>query len=498
MLNPKTANRTTASKAQRRSVPKEASELMKRRYAEQQARRQRERDDPVQYATGRVEQDELYSTSLAVDGTRRATHHGRTVPKRESPPAKRAAEKRFRQEIIKKQAETARKTSERAAQATVRVVETVARAVRSIGSPALAFGGVVLVVLVLFVALIAAVATSPFGILFANERASVDALSLAAAVAQVNRDFSERLEALQSAECYDDITVEGETADWTEILAVFAAQVAGANDGTDVATMDADRIERLKSVFWDMNVLTTEEETIDHPDSDPDDDTDDSWTEKILHITLTSKTAADMPSAYSFTTRQTDAMNELLAEQAMLIGLAGSLTAYSSEAAEIVKRLPDDLSPERREVVRVACSLVGKVTYFWGGKSLTLGWNDRWGTLQKVTAGGNSTSGTYRPYGLDCSGFVDWVFYNATNGAYYPGHGGGATMQHLDCVPIAWADAQPGDLVFYPDDSHVGIVGGWDKDGNLRVIHCASSANGTVVTGASGFVAVGRPNNFYV
>ena len=479
----------TTPKTLRRAVPKAVSEQMKRRYVEQLARRQHERDDPVQYATDKVERDERYSASLAADGARRTTRRPRTVPKRETSPAK----QRLRREAIKKQAEAARRTSERVAQASERVAEAVTRAFRAAGSPVLALGGgAVLVVLTVFVALIAAVAASPFGILFANESASADAVPLAAAVAQVNRDFGERLEELQGADSYDDITVEGATADWTDVLAVFAAKVAGADDGADVATLDADRIERLKAVFWDMNDLTTEVKTIDHPDSDLSDG-DDSWTECNLTITLTPKTASDMPSVYGFTARQTDAMNELLAERAMLTELVGSLTAYSAEAADIEKRLPDDLSPERREVVRVACSLVGKVTYFWGGKSLVLGWDDRWGTLQKVTADGNSTSGTYRPYGLDCSGFVDWVFFNATNGAYYPGHGGGATMQHLDCAPVAWAGAQPGDLVFYPDDSHVGIVGGWDEYGELRIIHCASSTNGTVVTGIGGFTAIGRP-----
>ena len=386
-------------------------------------------------------------------------------------------------------------TTTRTAQATAHATLFIARSVKSAVSAIPAFGGAGLVVLAVFAALIAAVAASPFGILFANECASADAVPLAVAVAQVNRDFSEQLENLQGADSYDDITVEGATADWTEVLAVFAAKVAGADDGADVATLDADRTERLKAVFWDMNDLTTEVETIDHPDSDLSDG-DDSWTECNLTITLMPKTAADMIDVYGFTARQTDSMNELLAERAMLTELVGSLTAYSAETADIEKRLPDNLSPERREVVRVACSLVGKVTYFWGGKSLVLGWDDRWGMLQKVTADGNSTSGTYRPYGLDCSGFVDWVFYNATGGAYYPGHGGGATLQHRGCAPIAWTDAQPGDLVFYPDDSHVGIVGGRDEDGTLRIIHCASSANGTVVTGASGFTSVGQPMLF--
>ena len=70
----------------------------------------------------------------------------------------------------------------------------------------------------------------------------------------------------------------------------------------------------------------------------------------------------------------------------------------------VVDALPEDLAPVRRAVVETACSLVGKVNYWWGGKSLTLGWDDRWGSLRKVTADGSVTSGQYRPYGLDCSG----------------------------------------------------------------------------------------------
>ncbi|MBE7003487.1 MAG: peptidoglycan endopeptidase [Ruminococcaceae bacterium] len=398
--------------------------------------------------------------------------------------AKRMSEQKLREQVVRKNAETA--------QAVVHAVKAAVSSVAARG------GGAVLLVVLIVVALIAAIVASPFGIFFSGESASADTVPISAAVAQVNFDFNARLEELQSADTYDDITVDGSTADWAEILAVFAAKVASSDgaDATDVATIDADRIDRLKAVFWDMNAITSEVEIIDHPDSDPDDDADDSWTVKTLHITLTPKAAADMPSAYGFTARQTDAMNELLAERAMLEKLVGSLTAVCADAAELMKRFPADLSPERREVVRVACSLVGKVNYFWGGKSLVLGWDSRWGTIQKVWAEGNSTSGTYRPYGLDCSGFVDWVFYNVSGGAYVIGHGGGATMQHTYCTPISWADAIPGDLVFYPADMHVGIVGGRDADGNLLIIHCASSANCVVITNASGFTSVGRPTYY--
>ena len=47
------------------------------------------------------------------------------------------------------------------------------------------------------------------------------------------------------------------------------------------------------------------------------------------------------------------------------------------------RALPRNLSKERRAVVERALSLAGKVNYFWGGKSLVFGWDDRWGQLAK-------------------------------------------------------------------------------------------------------------------
>lgn len=58
-------------------------------------------------------------------------------------------------------------------------------------------------------------------------------------------------------------------------------------------------------------------------------------------------------------------------------------------------------------------------------------------------------------------------------------------MQHSYCTDIPWGEAQPGDLVFYPDDSHVGIAGGTDADGNLLIVHCSGGANGVVITGSA-------------
>ena len=165
----------------------------------------------------------------------------------------------------------------------------------------------------------------------------------------------------------------------------------------------------------------------------------------------------------------------------------------TGEAMEVWERLPDDLSMERRMVVTYALALVDKVDYFWGGKSLVLGWDDRWGELTEVTAEGSDSTGTEQPYGLDCSGFVDWAFYNASGGEYVIGQGGGAMEQHANCVDIEWDEVQPGDLLFYPEDEHVGIAAGRDWLGRLLVVHCASGTGGVAISHRTGFETAARP-----
>lgn len=379
----------------------------------------------------------------------------------------------------KKAAQTAASLGRRAAQATAHAAAAL------IGAIVGAAGGTVLLILLCFIIVVAAVVASPFGIFFADQQKESGTVSPNAAIAQINVEYTDKLADLQEGG-YDSIQIHGGPPDWREVIAVFACKTAGADDGVDVTVFDEDRVERLRQVFWDMTPIRTEVEVIEHEDS----------TETILHIYIEAKTIDEMREEYRFTNYQNEALDALLEEMELLGGLLGDLSITQEDALALLENLPDDLSPERRAVIQHALTLVGKVNYFWGGKSLVLGWDSRWGTTQKVTAAGSTTTGTYRPYGMDCSGFVDWVFYNASGGEYIIGHGGGAASQHTYCTPISWEEAIPGDLVFYPGDSHVGIVGGRDENGNLLIIHCASGANNVVITGANGFVSIGRPVYF--
>ena len=354
-----------------------------------------------------------------------------------------------------------KKSNNRATRAVVaaakKLAEADAKAVKELISALASLGGGTALFIVFSIVIVAgAFLASPLGILFADEQESDDTVPLATAIAEIQGEYHAELERLQNGD-FASVQIVGQAPDWREVVAVFASKTAGARDGVDVFTLDEERVELLRQVFWDMCEITTATQTVDVPDSDPDDDVDDGHTGIALTITITAKTAEQMRMEYSFTKYQNDALDILLENLGSLNIPMGSLTISQEDAIELLENLPDDLDPERKNVVETAVQLVGRVSYFWGGKSLTLGWDDRWGTPMEVTAAGSGSTGTIRPFGLDCSGFVDWTFYNATNGSYYPGRGGGAATQHSYCINISWSDAQPGDLVFYPADVHVGM-----------------------------------------
>ena len=381
-----------------------------------------------------------------------------------------------------------------ASQAAGRALRAILSAARSLAAAMMAGGSTVLS-MVLVICLIGLLIASPFGIFFSGEDSGTG-YTMPEAVTMLNTEFTDRIEQIKAENPHDELDMDnaGSAAmisNWRDVLAVYAVRTTtDASSPDEVATLTEEKLDILRQIFWDMNAISYWVETISG-------DKDESDT-AILHITVTVKDHLQMADEYRFTADQRKLLEELMQPeyQELFAALTGSyqdIELSPDEVAKIMENLPADLSEARREVVLTAYQLLGRVHYFWGGKSLVIGWDSRWGMPMEVTAEGSSTTGTVRPFGLDCSGMVDWVFYNQSGGQYVIGHGGGATAQHSYCTPIAWSDAQPGDLVFYPGDSHVGIVCGFDSGGNIMIIHCASGANNVVVTGKEGFTAVSRP-----
>ena len=408
--------------------------------------------------------------------------------------AREAAMQMAKRQQMTKAAETA---TQKTAQAAGRALRSIIAAAQSLLA-AIAAGGSTVVAMVLVICLIGLLIVSPFGIFFSGEDSGTG-YTMPEAVSVLNGEFAARIEQIKTENPYDELDMDnaGSAAmisNWRDVLAVYAVRTTTDNASPDeVATLTEEKMEILREIFWDMNAITYWTEIV--PGGKDEADT------VILHIIVTIKTHLQMADEYQFNTEQRRLLEELMQPkyQELFMALTGSyqnIELSPDEVAKIIENLPADLSENRKQVVLTAYQLLGKVHYFWGGKSLIIGWDSRWGMPMKVTAEGSSTTGTVRPFGLDCSGMVDWVFYNQSGGQYVIGHGGGATAQHSYCTPIAWSDAQPGDLVFYPGDSHVGIVCGFDSGGNIMIIHCASGANNVVVTGKSGFTSIGRPEYF--
>ena len=393
--------------------------------------------------------------------------------------------------------DTAIKTAKVAKEAGKKILRAIAAAAEKLAA-AIGAGGAAAVSVVVVILLVGMLFASPLGILFAGEDTGTE-IKIPDAVATLNGEFTDEIYRIMEEHPYDELDMqEGMEAamlqNWRNVLAVYAVKVSTDEEhGLDVMTMDEEKLQLLREIFFDANKLVYELTT----------SIVDGAQKTILHISLQIKDAMQMADEYGFTDQQREMLEELLKPDYddIFLSLIGNYQPGGTpigpiDISDIQGTLPDDLDPLRETIVLTAYQLLGKVTYFWGGKSLVLGWDSRWGTPTTVTAPGSGSTGKVLPFGLDCSGFVDWTFYNATNGAYLPGRGGGAASQHGYCTNIAWSDALPGDLVFYADDSHVGIVCGYDSVGNILVIHCSGGQNGVVVTGREGFAVAARPDLF--
>ena len=371
-------------------------------------------------------------------------------------------------------------------------------------------GGGLVLAIVMVICIIGLILSSPFAIFFAifggGGGQAQATYSMQDAVAILNEEFTDRIEQIKVDNPHDTLDIDNEgsaamVANWDDVLAVYAVCTSTDPDNPqEVATVNEDKLSILREIFWAMNEVSFSTETVTHSSSHTNEDgevVETTSTETILYITVTTKDHLQMADECGFTEEQRGFLKELLKPeyQELFMKLTGSyrdLTLSQQEIADIMAQLPADLSEERRQIVLTAYQLVGKVHYFWGGKSTAIGWDSRWGTPMEVTATGDFSTGTMRPFGLDCTGFIDWVLRNA--GLPSDGHWSIGT----NLTEVSEAEALPGDIALNADASHVGIIVGRDDAGNLLVCHCSSSQNNVVVTefAASGFTALGRPDIF--
>lgn len=248
---------------------------------------------------------------------------------------------------------------------------------------------------------------------------------------------------------------------WQDILAVYIYEKSKA--GATSFTLDASCKDDLARIFAEMNPIVRDKQDI----------TKISYGNRKINYYIKKNNIAKKDRSVLKKYVETDCKL-----------LCAVVTASKGLVRESVG---DNVSEDRVDVITAAYSLVGKVGYFWGGKSTVIGEDPSWGSVEKVSADGSRSSGTLRAYGLDCSGFVTWAVINGyKDQGMQAAVGDGTSDQWEKAGVVSEADAQPGDLVFQrgPEagsNNHVGILCGKTDSGDWIAVHCSSSKNGVTV-----------------
>jgi cell wall-associated NlpC family hydrolase len=271
-----------------------------------------------------------------------------------------------------------------------------------------------------------------------------------------------------------------------DVLSFFSVLNTVVN-GDEVVYFDKKDKQDLEEMFWEMNLISIEivERKTTVTSINPKGH---KYEKEIIRyhkiIYVDSLLAETMATKYRFNQTELDVLKEVKRSSYLIMPSNSKMYLSSEDIKKIKSRLPVGVEIEREALVKNALSLVGKVDYFWGGKSYCIGFDERWGKDIEVTSSGSASTGTVRPYGLDCSGFISWVFINA--GVSLEAIGDGTTNQWNTSTLIPETEAREGDLVFLaiPNTikiNHIGIIVGKDAEGNFLVVHSNSKRNGVTV-----------------
>lgn len=363
------------------------------------------------------------------------------------------------------------------------------------------------------------VLSSPFAIFFSTigDGTNNDSVTVMNVMLELKKEFVEKIHIEQNDPSVDEIhTIIMGSEDnsiidnSSDVLIVFAAKYNVTDeDAEQLAVLTEKQVEKLRKVFWNMNTIHSEIESISekvtHTTTDGKGNTIEETktiTTKIKTIYVDCLSADELASVYNFNSVQIRVMDEMKKSGlGLLVTNNENLFLSREQIEEIKSSIPDGMTIERKEMVEIAKSIVGKVNYFWGGKSNAINWDNRWGKYQEVTSPGSSTTGTQRLFGLDCSGYVSWVFINMGLPIETIGHG--TTAQWNASTSIPDSSVMPGDLAFLAAPgtrkvNHIGIVVSKEEDGDILVAHCSSGANKVVITTAEsvGFLFYRRPAVF--
>ena len=176
---------------------------------------------------------------------------------------------------------------------------------------AIAAGISVALSIIIVISLVAFVSGSAYGIFFAADAPNAASVTVREAVETLTEEYRDRLETISDTVQHDrqDITANDDVyyIRWQDVLAVFSSYVSGNEQGTPVAALTEEQVDKLRETMWAMNAVDysthPETTTIDTTDEDGNPTTTE-IAETVLVIELTHKTPDEMAADYHFTIRQ--------------------------------------------------------------------------------------------------------------------------------------------------------------------------------------------------
>lgn len=218
----------------------------------------------------------------------------------------------------KRTMQIAKETAKKTAQGVKVAIKTTISAIKAIiaGTKALVAaivaGGWVAVIVIIVICLVALMCSSIFGIFFSSQKTSANSITMNTVVAECNQEFSDKLQSIQDSNPHDDYVLEGSMASWKDVLTVYTIKQSNGVNQQDVMTIDDNKKNVIKQIFWDMNSLTSEvkDEMVTEQGTNAD-EMPKQVQKKVLHIKINTKTLEQMKNDYHFSPAQNKQLAEL-------------------------------------------------------------------------------------------------------------------------------------------------------------------------------------------
>lgn len=107
------------------------------------------------------------------------------------------------------------------------------------------------------VMLLSMMCASVYGVYFAKEDSGTG-ITTETVRLELLEEYDEKIQEIINADNYESVEIVGELAPWDDVLQEYAKRMLEGNSPQEVATMNNEKAEILKEVFWDMNIIETD------------------------------------------------------------------------------------------------------------------------------------------------------------------------------------------------------------------------------------------------